>query len=140
MTIGPDKINQAKHVLFLKNKDTVLKHMDNHAAILKPKFDCVIAKLTAAFKDNDAATWTNPEGGYFVSVDVKPGLAKRIITLASEAGVKLTPAGATFPYGNDPNDSNIRIAPSVPPLAEVDNAMDVFVACTELATAELAAS
>lgn len=136
ITIGPDKLNQAKHTLFLQDKATVLTHMDKHAAILRPKFACVIQKLTAAFEHNNDVTWTVPDGGYFVSVDVKPGLAKRIIALAADAGVKLTPAGATFPYGNDPLDANIRFAPSVPPLAEVEAAMDIFVACTELALAE----
>lgn len=136
ITIGPDKVNQAKHVLFLKDNAHLLNHMDKHAAILQPKFDCVLEKLSTAFGDNDAAHWTIPEGGYFVSLDVKPGLAKRVIDLAAGVGVKLTPAGATFPYGNDPLDCNIRIAPSVPPLEEVAKAMDVIVACVQLATAE----
>ncbi len=136
ITIGPDKINQAKHVSFLKDKNTLLAHMDAHAAILKPKFDCVLQKLDTAFGKNQLANWTTPEGGYFVSLNVKPGLAKRVIQLAGDAGVKLTPAGATFPYGNDPKDENIRIAPSVPPLNEVEKAMDVLIACIQLAINE----
>lgn len=136
VTIGPDKINQAKHVMFLKDRENLLAHMDGHANILKPKFDCVLEKLNAAFADNGWASWTTPEGGYFVSMDINNGLAKAVVKLAAEAGVKLTPAGATFPYGNDPNDANIRIAPSVPPLAEVDAAMDVLITCVQLATVE----
>ena len=138
VTIGPDKLNQAKHVKFLKDKETLLNHMDGHAAILKPKFDSVLSKLDAAFTENGWASWTVPEGGYFVSLDVQASLAKKVVKLAAEAGVKLTPAGATFPYGDDPKDENIRIAPSVPPLAEVDAAMDVLVTCVQLATVEQA--
>ncbi len=133
ITVGPDKINQARHLNFLKDKNQLLKHMNKHAQILKPKFDCVINKLKTAFNDSQYTDWTLPDGGYFVSLNVKPGLAKTVIKLAGEAGVKLTPAGATFPYGIDPLDSNIRIAPTMPPLEEVAQAMDVLIASIRLA-------
>lgn len=112
--------------------------MEKHAALLKPRFDIVLDKLQQHFDGSDALRWTVPEGGYFVSVDTRNGLAKRVVALANDMGVKLTPAGATFPYGKDPQDSNIRLAPSFPGLAEIDRAMDVFVLAVKLATVEQA--
>lgn len=137
-SIGPDKINQLRHLRFFNGHTSFAEHMKKHAALLKPRFDIVLDKLAGHFSNSDALQWTVPEGGYFVSVDTRPGLAKRVVALAGELGVKLTPAGATFPYGKDPQDSNIRIAPSFPSLADIDKAMDVFVLCVKLATVEQA--
>lgn len=133
-TIGPNKIDQARHVKLLGNMGGVAEHMAKHAAILKPRFDAVLSCLEENLAGTGMATWTVPQGGYFVSFDGLPGTAKTIIKLAAEAGVKLTPAGATFPYGKDPEDKNIRIAPSFPKLDEIKRAMDVFVVCVKLAT------
>ena len=135
LTIGPDKINQLRHVRFFEKND-LDEHMLAHAAILKPRFDSVLHHLRRAFSQNELGSWESPEGGYFVAFDTIKGCAKRVVQLAQEAGVKLTPAGATFPYGNDPEDRNIRIAPSVPKLEEVEAAMKVFVTCVELASLE----
>lgn len=133
-TIGADKVNQLRHARFFPSKEHLLSHMQSHAKILRPRFDCVLSHLERAFGDNPLGRWEAAQGGYFVSFDTLPGLAKRVVELASGLGVKLTPAGATFPYGNDPKDSNIRIAPSVPALEEVDVAMQVFVCCVKLAS------
>ncbi|WP_159267189.1 aminotransferase class I/II-fold pyridoxal phosphate-dependent enzyme [Zhongshania aliphaticivorans] len=132
--IGPDKINQLRHVRLLKDADGIAEHMRQHAAVLKPRFDIVLKHLREGLGDTGMASWTEPQGGYFVSFDTLPGLAKDVVKLAAEAGVKLTPAGATFPYGKDPANSNIRIAPSVPSLDEIDRAMAVFVTCVKLAS------
>ncbi len=132
-TIGPDKVNQLRTVKFLKGRLT--DHMAAHAAILKPKFDVVEDKLSTALKGLSVADWTTPDGGYFVSLNTLPGLAKSIIALAANAGVKLTAAGATWPGGIDPDDRNIRIAPSYPDPQELDIAMDVLVAAIQLASA-----
>lgn len=134
LTIGPDKVNQLRTTTLLPNKDALLKHMEKHAEILAPRFSAVLESLEANFGDNDLGTWEKPEGGYFVSFDTRPGVAVAAAKLAAEAGVKLTPAGATFPYGKDPEDRNIRIAPSVPSLPEVEAAMKVFVTCIKLAS------
>ncbi|MGN0489212.1 MAG: aminotransferase class I/II-fold pyridoxal phosphate-dependent enzyme [Ruminococcus sp.] len=135
-TISYDKINMLRHARFFKDYDGLLKHMDKHKEILKPKFQVVIDKLTDELGDKNIANWTNPNGGYFVSVDVFPGTAKRVVALCKEAGVTLTGAGATFPNGNDPQDSNIRIAPSFPNIDELSEAMDIFCICTKLAACE----
>jgi aspartate/methionine/tyrosine aminotransferase len=135
-SIGPDKINQYRHVLFLKDLATLNKHMEKHAALLKPRFDAVLNTLKQELGDTDMGSWNEPEGGYFVSFDCRPGLAREIIKMAAAAGVKLTPAGATFPYGNDPEDKNIRLAPSFPTLAEVEKVMEVFVLCVKLASVQ----
>jgi len=135
-TIGPDKVNQARHVKFLPDADALHALMKKHAALLKPRFDIVLNALDNAFTGTDFGRWESPKGGYFVSFDTQPNLAKRVVQLASDAGVKLTPAGATFPYGIDPNDSNIRIAPSFPSEADLAEAMDAFVICVKLATLE----
>lgn len=135
-TIGFDKINQLRHCKFFGNFEGMLKHMDKHKAILKPKFDCVIASLEKEIAPLGIGTWFNPQGGYFVSFNSENGCAKRIVSLCKEAGVVLTDAGATYPYHLDPNDSNIRIAPSFPPVEELEQAMKLFCICVKLATAE----
>ena len=132
-TIGPDKVNQLRHVRFLRDMAHVGAHMRRHAAILRPRFELVFRRLSQALDGTGAGSWTTPRGGYFLSFDARPGLAREIVRLAARAGVKLTPAGATFPYGRDPEDSNIRLAPTFPELADLDRAMQVFVVCVELA-------
>ena len=132
--IGPDKINQLRHVRLLKDAEGITEHMRQHATVLKPRFDIVLKHLREGLGGTGMANWNEPQGGYFVSFDTLPGLAKEVVKLAAEAGVKLTPAGATFPYGKDPANSNIRIAPSVPSLEEIDRAMAVFVTCVKLAS------
>ncbi len=137
-TIGPDKINQARHLAFLPDTTAVNHHMQKHAAILKPRFDCVLQYLQNAFANSDLGEWTAPVGGYFVSFNTRAGLATTVVKLAAEAGVKLTPAGATFPYGKDPDNKNIRLAPSFPKLEEVDLCMAIFTTCVKLASVEQA--
>lgn len=137
-TIGPDKVNQARHIKMLPDVAAVKSHMQKHAAILKPRFDCVLKHLDEAFAGSDLGEWTNPAGGYFVSFNTRAGLATTVVKLAAEAGVKLTPAGATFPYGKDPQNSNIRLAPSFPKLEEVDLCMAIFTTCVKLASVEQA--
>lgn len=134
LSIGPDKVNQLRHMRLIPNYDALLEHMKKHAEILKPRFDCVLDHLDKAFTGTDLGRWQKVDGGYFIAFDSKPGLAKEIVALAAELGVKLTPAGAPFPYGKDPEDSNIRIAPSVPSLEEVDQAMKIFTLCVKLAS------
>ncbi|RPG49903.1 MAG: aminotransferase [Gammaproteobacteria bacterium TMED1] len=133
-TIGFDKVNQLRHARFLKNEEEINAHMEKHREIIQPKFAIVEEKLTTSLAGMDIASWTKPNGGYFVSLDTTFKVADQVIKLADKSGVKLTPAGATFPYGNDPNNSNIRIAPTFPPLDELEKAMDVLVLCIELAT------
>jgi len=135
-TIGPDKLNQLRHVLFFKGMDGIFAHMQKHAQILRPKFQAVQAALERELGGKGIASWSDPQGGYFVSVDTQPGCAARVVALASEAGVKLTPAGATFPCGRDPKDRNIRIAPSFPPLADIEAAMELVGICVQLASVE----
>lgn len=135
-TIGFDKINQLRHVLFLKDKAHTLALMKQHAAILAPKFHAVLDALDKEIAPLGIAGYKRPVGGYFVSVDVMPGCAKRTLALCKEAGVTMTGAGATFPYGKDPQDSNIRIAPSLPPVAELEQAIAVFCTCLKLAALE----
>jgi len=138
-TISYDKVNQLRHVKYLKDKAHTLELMRKHAAILGPKFRCVLDTLEREIAPLGIAQWQKPKGGYFVSVNTAPGLAKRTLELCKEAGVVMTPAGATFPYGKDPRDSNIRIAPSLPPVEELKAAMDVFCTCLKLAALEQAA-
>ena len=133
MTIGPDKVNQLRHMRLLPDMDAVHAHMVRHAELLRPKFDCVRRRLEEGLGNLGMGRWTDPAGGYFVSFWTRPGLAKETVRLAAGAGVRLTPAGAAFPYGEDPEDSHIRLAPSFPPLDEVDRAMEVFVTCVKLA-------
>lgn len=135
-TIGHDKINQLRHLRFFGDMDGLRAHMKKHAAILKPKFDKVQEVLNRELGDSDTAVWTKPQGGYFISLDTKPGLASRVVSLAAQAGVKLTAAGATFPYKKDPNDCNIRIAPSFPDLPSLEKATEVLAVCIQLATLE----
>ena len=134
--ISFDKINQLRHVKYLRDKAHTLELMKKHAAIMGPKFKLVTGKLEAEIAPLGLATWHDPKGGYFVSVNTLPGLAKRTLALCKEAGVVMTSAGATFPYGADPKDSNIRVAPSLPPLEELEQAMDVFCCCLKLAALE----
>lgn len=135
-TISHDKINQLRHVKFLKNKAHTLEVMKRHAVVLGPKFGVVADMLDKEIAPCGFAQWNRPKGGYFVSLNTMHGTAKRALALCEEAGVVMTPAGATFPYGNDPQDSNIRIAPSLPPVAELEKAMDVFCTCLKLAAIE----
>ncbi len=135
-TIGFDKLNQLRHVLYLKDKATTLELMKKHAGVLGPKFRAVVDRLDSEIAPLAIADWKRPKGGYFVSVDAMHGTAKRTLALCKEAGVVMTGAGATFPYGIDPNDSNIRIAPSLPPVAELEQAMAVFCTCLRMAALE----
>lgn len=134
--IGPDKLNQLRHVRFFKDADGVRAHMKKHAAILRPKFAAVLDKLDEELTPYSVAAWEKPTGGYFVSVNVAEGTAKRVVQLCKEAGVVLTGAGATYPYGKDPLDRNIRLAPTYPPLEEVKEAIELFCICTKLAAVE----
>ena len=134
-TISYDKVNALRHVRYLKDKAHTLELMQKHAKILAPKFHCVLDSLDREIAPLGIAQWERPKGGYFISVNTAPGLAKRTLALCREAGVVMTGAGATFPYGIDPQDSNIRIAPSLPPVRELEQAMDVF--CTRLKLAAL---
>ena len=131
-TIGSNKVNQLRHVRFLKDSDGIESLMQQHAAIVRPKFEKVIQQLQSHLKD--IATWTEPRGGYFLSVNVASGTAKEVVKLAGQAGVKLTPAGATFPCKLDPTDTNIRLAPTYPNLEELQAAMPVFVTAVQLAS------
>lgn len=134
--ISYDKLNMLRHVKYFKNYDGVLKHMQLHKKVLKPKFEIVLNTLDKELTSTGVGEWTNPNGGYFVSVDVLSGTAKRVVSLCKEAGLILTGAGATYPLGKDPEDKNIRIAPSFPPNDELQTAMDVFCICTKLAACE----
>ena len=135
-TIGFDKINQLRHVRYLKDKATTLALMKRHAAILAPKFHAVLNALDKEIAPLGIADYKRPVGGYFVSVDTMPGCAKRTLALCKEAGVTMTGAGATFPYGIDPHDSNIRIAPSFPPVSELEQAIAIFCNALKLAALE----
>lgn len=135
-TISYDKMNQLRHVRFFKNLDGIKAHMKKHAAIMKPKFDMVIEHLENELGGLGIASWIDPKGGYFISLDVMDGCAKRVGELCKEAGVTLTTVGATYPYFNDPKDSNIRIAPSLPPVAELDTATRILCVSVKLAAIE----
>lgn len=135
-TISYDKMNQLRHVRFFKNLDGIKAHMKKHAAIMKPKFDMVIDHLENELGGLGIASWLDPKGGYFISLDVMDGCAKRVGELCKEAGVTLTTVGATYPYFNDPKDSNIRIAPSLPPVAELDTATQILCVSVKLAAIE----
>ena len=134
--ISHDKINQLRHVKYLKDKENTLALMKRHAEVLAPKFQMVLDMLNKEIAPCGFAQWNSPKGGYFVSLNTMHGTAKRALALCKEAGVVMTPAGATFPYGKDPDDSNIRIAPSLPPVEELEKAMDVFCTCLKLAALE----
>lgn len=135
-TIGHDKLNQLRHVRFYKDMDGVVEHMKKHAAILRPKFEMVCDTLEKELGSLNVGSWIKPKGGYFVSFDSPEGCAKAIVAKCKEAGITLTNAGATYPYGKDPKDSNIRIAPSFPTPAELETAMQVFTLCVKLVSAE----
>lgn len=135
-TIGHDKINHLRHVMFLKDGGGIAEHMKKHAAIIRPKFELVLETLDNGLGEVEVGAWSSPRGGYFISFDAPEGTAKRIVELAKNAGVTMTGAGATYPYKDDPRDSNIRIAPTLPPLNELEQAMQVFVTCVKLATVE----
>ena len=138
MRVSPEKISQLAHVRFLKDADGVRAHMAKHAQIVAPRFELVQEKLGAGLGGLDVATWSDPNGGYFVSFEGPEGSAKAVVALAAELGVKLTGAGAPWPYGNDPRDTNIRIAPTYPSLEELGQALDVFVVAVKLVAARLA--
>lgn len=135
-TIGFDKINQLRHVQYFKNYEGLVKHMDKHKEIMAPKFKVVIDNLEKEIIPLGIGSCTKPQGGYFVSFDSLPNCAKRIVALCKEAGVTLTGAGATFPYGKDPEDKNIRIAPSYPSVEELEAAMEIFCLAVKIASAE----
>ena len=135
-TIGFDKINQLRHVKYLQDKEHTLALMQRHAAILRPKFRAVLDALDREIAPLGIGEWKRPKGGYFVSYNAMPGTAKRALALCKEAGVTMTGAGATFPYGVDPQDSNIRIAPSLPPVEELQQAIAIFCVCVKLAALE----
>jgi len=135
-TIGHDKLNQLRHVAFLKNVDNIKEHMKKHAEILRPKFELVLNYFEKELGGKNIARWTKPNGGYFISLYTLKGCAKKVVSKAKEAGVTLTPAGATYPYGNDPDDSNIRIAPSYPPLNELEKAAELLCICIQLVSVE----
>ena len=136
-TIGYDKINQLRHAKFFGSFEGVKAHMKKHAAIIAPKFDAVIKALDENIKPLGIGTYNTPKGGYFIAFDTLDGCAKRVVALCKEAGVVMTGAGATFPYGKDPKDSNIRIAPTLPPIAELEQAMKVFICAVKIASAEV---
>ena len=135
-TIGPDKLNQLRHAKFFKNTAGIDDHMERHAAILKPKFEAVQIALEKELAGKSIADWSRPGGGYFVSIDTLEGCAAAVIQMAAEAGVKLTPAGSTYPYMKDPLDRNIRIAPSFPPLEDIRSAMQLVGICIQLVSIE----
>lgn len=135
-TIGPDKINQLRHVRFFKDVNGLKEHMKKQAAIVRPKFEEVLATLERELAELEIAQWSHPLGGYFVSFDAMEGCAKKIVARCKEAGLVLTGAGAAFPYGKDPKDSNIRIAPTMPTLDELKEALELFVICVKLVAVE----
>ncbi len=135
-TIGHDKLNQVRHVRFFKDMDGVREHMKKHAAILRPKFETVLSVLETELGGLEIGSWVKPKGGYFISFDALDGCAKKIVAKTKDAGVVMTGAGATFPYGKDPKDSNIRIAPSFPTLEELEQAARIFVLSVKLVSLE----
>ena len=134
--ISNDKINQLRHIRFLKDIPTLMAHMAKHREIMAPKFKAVDEKFTEGFSECGIAVWTKPKGGYFINLDVMEGTAKRTVALCAEAGVVLTGAGAPFPYGKDPKDCNIRVAPSFPPVEELKTCADILVISAKLAATE----
>lgn len=135
-TIGHDKLNQIRHVRFFKNAEGVHTHMEKHASILRPKFEAVLSTLEQELGDLEIGTWLKPLGGYFIAFDTLEGCAKRVVSLCKDAGVVMTPAGSTYPYMNDPRDTSIRIAPTLPASDELKKACEVFVLCVKLASVE----
>lgn len=135
-TIGFDKVNQLRHVRYFKNYEGLKAHMKKHADLIRPKFEAVLKKLEQELTGLDIGSWTKPLGGYFISFDAMEGCAKGIVAKCKEAGMVLTGAGATYPYGKDPSDKNIRIAPSFPTVSEMEQAVDLFVLCVKLVSVE----
>ena len=135
-TIGADKINQLRHAKYFGDLEGVKEHMKKHAAILRPKFETVLDAFKSELGSRGIAEWSDPKGGYFISLNVLPGCAKRVYELAKEVGVTLTPAGAPFPYGVDPEDKNLRIAPSYPPVSELKDAVGILCLCVRIASLE----
>ena len=135
-TIGHDKVNQLRHVRFFRDIHGMVEHMRRHADILRPKFEMVESILDEELGGLDVGTWTKPLGGYFMSFESLPGCAKAIVARCKKAGVVLTPAGAAWPYGKDPQDTNIRIAPTFPSMADLENAAKLFALCVRLVSAE----
>jgi DNA-binding transcriptional MocR family regulator len=135
-TIGPDKLNQLRHARVLRNHAGIVAHMEKHRRLLEPKFAAVQEVFQARLGGTGVAEWTQPRGGYFVSLDVLDACARRVVALAKAAGIEMVPAGRTFPYGRDPRDRNIRIAPSFPPANEVRAAADALATCVLVATTE----
>ena len=131
-TIGHDKLNQLRHARYYKDIHGMVQHMKKHADILRPKFETVLNVLEKELGGLEIGSWIRPRGGYFISFDAMDGCAKAIVAKASEAGLVMTPAGATFPYGKDPKDSNIRIAPSYPTPEELAKACEIFVLSVKL--------
>jgi DNA-binding transcriptional MocR family regulator len=131
-TIGPDKLNQLRHVRFFSDLDSIHAHMDKHAAIVRTRFQAVQDILTDELAGKGIASWTRPEGGYFVSFDAPEGCARAIVKMAAEAGVKLTPAGSTYPLRKDPRDNNIRIAPTFASVENLRTAVEVLAICTQM--------
>ena len=134
--IGYDKMNQYRHVKFFGTFKNMCDHMKKHMAIIAPKFEIVCSALEKEIAPLGIGFWTEPKGGYFISFNALPGCAKRIVKLCAEAGVTLTGAGATFPYGVDPEDKNIRLAPTFPPVEDLKKAVELFTICVKLASAE----
>ena len=135
-TIGHDKVNQLRHVRFFGNIHGLVEHMRKHADILRPKFEAVEEILEKELSGTGIASWTSPKGGYFISYDTLPGCAKKVVSRCAKAGVVMTPAGATFPGGKDPQDTNIRIAPSFPPINDLKTAAELLALSTKLVTVE----
>lgn len=135
-TIGPDKLNQLRHVRFFKDQSGIEDHMRQHETIITPKFNTVLEILESKLGGKNLASWSEPQGGYFISLNTLPGCAQKVVARAAAAGVILTPAGATFPYGKDPEDKNIRLSPTFPPLSELKQAMVLVVLCIEIVSAE----
>ncbi|WP_279246344.1 aminotransferase class I/II-fold pyridoxal phosphate-dependent enzyme [Candidatus Litorirhabdus singularis] len=133
-TIGADKVNQLRHVRFLQNRAGVEAHMRKHAELVRPRFELVLKLLEEELEGSGLATWTKPKGGYFIQLNTRRGLAREVVKLAADIGVKLTPAGATWPYGRDPRDSDIRLAPTFPDHNELEAAVRAFIVCLKLAS------
>ena len=131
-TIGHDKLNQLRHARFFGDFNGMLEHMKKHADIIRPKFEAVLEMLDKELGDLGIAKWTKPNGGYFIGFDTMDGCAKKVVAMCKEAGVVMTPAGATYPYGKAPHDSNIRIAPTFPSTEELKQACEIFVTCVKL--------
>lgn len=133
-TIGPDKVNQLRHTRFLSGSGQLAEHMAAHAALIRPRFECVIDSLARELDGTGMGAWSSPRGGYFISFNTLPGLAREVVALAETIGVKLTPAGATYPYGKDPKDCNIRLSPTYPSLDDVQAAITAFIVCVKIAS------